>query len=126
MQFRNRRDSRMTRLLRVGRAYKYGQRHCSKGNKLSYHPPTKGSIGAASLMRVRPEKNVRRFYALEVEVDLFGCVLLARNWGRLGTTGRTRHDAHETVASALGALATLERTKRRRGYWGPKISVVGL
>lgn len=107
----------MTRLLRVGLTYKYGWRHSSEGNKLSDHPPSKGSIDAVSLLRVRPEKNERRFYALAVEVDLFGCSLLARHWGRLGTDGRTRHDVHETVAAALGALATLERTKRRRGYW---------
>ncbi len=107
----------MTRLHRVGLTYKYGWRHSSEGNKLSDHPPTKGSIDAVSLIRVRPEKNERRFYALAVEVDLFGCSLLARNWGRLGTTGRTRYDVHETAAAALGALATLERTKRRRGYW---------
>lgn len=87
---------------------------------MSDHPPTKGSIGAISLIRVRPEKNERRFYALAVDVDLFGCALLARLWGRLGTTGRLRLDAHETVATALGALATLERTKRRRGYWDRK------
>lgn len=83
---------------------------------MPYHSPVKGRTGAVSLMRVRPEKNERRFYALAVDVDLFGCALLARHWGRLGTTGRMRLESHETVAAALGALATLERTKRRRGY----------
>ena len=69
------------------------------------------------LMRVRPDKNERRFYTLTVDVDLFNCALLVRHWGRLGTSGRTRFEAHQSVAVALAALATLERTKRRRGYW---------
>jgi WGR domain len=47
---------------------------------------------------------------------LFGRALLARHWGRLGTTGRMRLESHQSVAAALCALATLERTKRRRGY----------
>jgi predicted DNA-binding WGR domain protein len=70
-----------------------------------------------SLMRVRPDKNERRFYTLTVDVDLFGCALLVRRWGRLGTYGRARLEAHQTVSAALAALATLARTKRRRGYW---------
>ena len=70
-----------------------------------------------SLIRVRPDKNERRFYALSVDVDLFGCPLLVRCWGRLGTSGRMRLEAHQSVAAALAALATLARTKRRRGYW---------
>jgi predicted DNA-binding WGR domain protein len=69
------------------------------------------------LMRVRPDKNERRFYTLTVDVDLFGCALLVRRWGRLGTYVRTRLEAHQTVSAALAALATLARTKRRRGYW---------
>jgi predicted DNA-binding WGR domain protein len=69
-----------------------------------------------SLVRIRPEKNEWRFYALTVDLDLFGCALLARNWGRLGTSGRARLEAHQSIAAALGALKMLERTKRRRGY----------
>jgi predicted DNA-binding WGR domain protein len=72
---------------------------------------------AVSLIRVRPEKNERRFYVLTVDVDLFGYALLVRHWGRIGTSGRTRFEAHQGVAAALAALAKLERTKRRRGYW---------
>jgi predicted DNA-binding WGR domain protein len=72
---------------------------------------------SVSLIRVRPDRNERRFYALAVDVDLFNCALLVRRWGRLGTSGRTRLEAHHSVAAALAALAKLERTKRRRGYW---------
>ena len=35
---------------------------------------------AASLIRVRPERNEWRFYRMEVWPDLFGHVLLLRQW----------------------------------------------
>jgi WGR domain len=40
---------------------------------------------AASLIRVRPERNEWRFYRMEVWPDLFGRALLLRQWGRIGT-----------------------------------------
>ena len=73
--------------------------------------PTDATV---SLMRVRPDKNERRFYTQTVDIDLFGCALLVCRWGRLGTYGRTRLETHQTVSAALAALATLARTKRRR------------
>jgi predicted DNA-binding WGR domain protein len=76
--------------------------------------PTDATV---SLIRVRPDKNERRFYVLTVDVDLFGCALLVRHWGRLGTSGRMRLDAHQSVSAAVAALAMLARTKRRREYW---------
>jgi predicted DNA-binding WGR domain protein len=84
---------------------------------VSDHPTIEASNRSISLIRVRPEKNEWRFYALAVDLDLFGCPLLVRHWGRLGTSGRTRLECHQSIAAALVALATLERTKRRRGYW---------
>ena len=39
---------------------------------------------AASLIRVRPERNEWRFYRMEVWPDLFGRALLLRQWGRIG------------------------------------------
>ncbi|GAC1486276.1 MAG: hypothetical protein NVS2B11_12080 [Acetobacteraceae bacterium] len=71
---------------------------------------------AASLVRIRPERNEWRFYRLEVWPDLFGRALLVRHWGRLGTAGRRRLDPHPDPGAALNALARLARTKRRRGY----------
>lgn len=87
------------------------------GRVLSEHPTTEASNRTTSLIRVRPEKSERRFYVLAVDVDLFGCVLLVRHWGRLGTSGRMKLECHQSVPAALVALATLERSKRRRGYW---------
>jgi predicted DNA-binding WGR domain protein len=71
---------------------------------------------AASLIRVRPERNEWRFYRLEVWPDLFGRALLVRHWGRIGTQGRRRLDPHPDPGAALNAFAVLLRAKRRRGY----------
>jgi predicted DNA-binding WGR domain protein len=68
------------------------------------------------LNRIRLEKNERRFYAFEITADIFGCTLLSRNWGRIGTPGRLRLDPHPSVEVALTALQRMEQSKRRRGY----------
>ena len=70
----------------------------------------------ASLARIRPNINEWRFYRLEVWPDLFGRALLMRQWGRIGTEGRRRLDAHPDPGSALNALAAIARAKRHRGY----------
>jgi predicted DNA-binding WGR domain protein len=70
----------------------------------------------AALTRIRPEKNERRFYHLEIWPDLFGRTMLVRRWGRIGTSGRQRLDPHPDAGAAFNALAQLVRAKRRRGY----------
>ena len=68
------------------------------------------------LGRIRPEQNQRRFYAALVTADLFGNILLFRNWGRIGTGGRVRLDLYSGAPEAMTALEKLRRTKHRRGY----------
>jgi predicted DNA-binding WGR domain protein len=70
----------------------------------------------ASLIRIQPERNMRRFYRMEVWPDLFGRALLMRQWGRVGTEGRRRLDPHPDPGAACNALADILRAKRRRGY----------
>jgi len=69
-----------------------------------------------SLRRVEPLRNMRRFYSLEVERDLFARVVLVRRWGRIGTAGKVRLDEHAGEREALAAMRALERQKIRRGY----------
>ena len=69
-----------------------------------------------SLRRIRPERNERRFYRMEVTADLFGTILLLRNWGRIGTDGRMLLEAFPNVGAAEDALARLATARRRRGY----------
>jgi predicted DNA-binding WGR domain protein len=68
------------------------------------------------LRRIRPEHNERRFYALAVRADLFGNIVLMRNWGRIGTGGSQREDLQCDFTSAAESLERLARKKRRRGY----------
>lgn len=68
------------------------------------------------LARIRPERNERRYYRLEIVTDLFGTVGLSRTWGRIGVSARLRFDPQPDYGSALNAFAALAGAKRRRGY----------
>jgi predicted DNA-binding WGR domain protein len=70
----------------------------------------------AALVRIQPERNMQRFYHMEVSRDLFGRAVLVRHWGRLGTRGRKRLDPYADPGAAINALAVILRAKRRRGY----------
>lgn len=59
---------------------------------------------------------MRRFYALSTQPTLFGEMWLIRNWGRIGTTGKTMVQTFDGGAEAVEASGRLERAKRRRGY----------
>ena len=71
---------------------------------------------AVTLRRLEPSRNVARFYALAVERDLFDRVVVVRQWGRLGTAGRTRLDEYPDEGRAAEAMMRLETSKRSRGY----------
>jgi predicted DNA-binding WGR domain protein len=69
-----------------------------------------------TLRRIEPAKNMARFYALEVEQDLFGRPVLVRHWGRIGSAGKIRLDEHTGEGEAWSALQKLQAAKRRKGY----------
>lgn len=69
-----------------------------------------------TLRRIRPDRNERRFYRLGVATDLFGTILLLRNWGRIGTDGRQRADVFPSTWEAQAAMARIAERKRLRGY----------
>ena len=60
--------------------------------------------------------NMNRFYRLTVTRDLFGTVVLLREWGRIGTYCRRRFDEKENSEEAERDAARLARQKLRRGY----------
>ena len=68
------------------------------------------------LRRVEPERNVARFYALMIERDLFGRVILVRHWGRIGSKGRERAEVHTDEGGGAQAMSNLAVAKRQRGY----------
>lgn len=71
---------------------------------------------AVELERREPQRNMYRFYRLELERDLLGAVIARRSWGRIGTKGQTKARAFATDGEARAELLLLERRKRRRGY----------
>jgi predicted DNA-binding WGR domain protein len=68
------------------------------------------------LRRIDPALNMRRFYRLDVQPDLFGGVSLMKQWGRIGTWGRMMMESFDTEELALAALQRQAGRKRRRGY----------
>ena len=73
-------------------------------------------MSATVLHRTDPEKNMRRFYRLDVQPDLFGQWCFIREWGRIGRAGQVRMVPYATATEAREALARQQRSKERRGY----------
>jgi predicted DNA-binding WGR domain protein len=79
------------------------------------HDAAAGWFGV-TLRRVDPAKNMARFYALDVQADLFGAIMLMRQWGRISTGGRIAGEPYASVALGCSALRRQAERKRRRGY----------
>lgn len=57
-----------------------------------------------------------RFYRLSVERDLFGCLVVLREWGRIGTRGQRLAEPCLHERDAQQRVLRLAAVKRRRGY----------
>ncbi|MCL4068933.1 WGR domain-containing protein [Pseudomonas sp. GX19020] len=68
------------------------------------------------LQRIDPERNMRRFYAAEIQPTLFGGVSVVRRWGRIGGPGRVMLETFDHAEEAQAALTKLVMAKQRRGY----------
>ena len=68
------------------------------------------------LDRHDPDRNMARYYRLDIVPDLFGGVVLVRNWGRIGHRGQERQHWFQDRAAALKEQAAWARRKQRRGY----------
>lgn len=73
-------------------------------------------MSAVILHRIDPSRNMRRFYRLDVQPDLFGLWLLMREWGRIGRPGQTRIMSFVSKDEAQDALQNQRRAKEKRGY----------
>lgn len=73
-------------------------------------------MSAITLARTDKEKNMARFYRLDVQPSLFGEWSLVREWGRIGRAGTVRVEAYPTRGKADLALISKWAEKRRRGY----------
>lgn len=66
--------------------------------------------------RIDPTQNMRRFYRMHIQPDLFGGATLFKEWGRIGTAGRQRIEPYADTGQAVDALAVHPQAKARRGY----------
>jgi predicted DNA-binding WGR domain protein len=73
---------------------------------------------AITLHRIDPARNMRRFYRLDVQPDLFGGFAVVKEWGRIGARGRMMDELYATEAIAAAAMQRQADRKRRRGYIG--------
>lgn len=64
-------------------------------------------MNAAHLRRIGPARNMRRFYRFDVQPDLFGGVLLVKEWGRIGARGRRVAERKSPVRSRSWGRAPL-------------------
>lgn len=78
--------------------------------------PTHVSPASALLHRIDPARNMRRFYRLEILPDLFGGVILKREWGHIGARGQSKARWFEDPAAASAALLRQAQRKAKRGY----------
>jgi predicted DNA-binding WGR domain protein len=78
--------------------------------------PHRTNMPAITLARIDVTRNMRRFYLIDVQPDLFGEWSLIREWGRLGQSGRRHIDVYPSESAAVTALERQAYIKRRRGY----------
>ena len=71
---------------------------------------------SVDLKRIDPSLNMRRFYSMSVQPDLFGGASLVREWGRIGSRGQMLLERLDDEGRAVNALMKLSATKKRRGY----------
>jgi predicted DNA-binding WGR domain protein len=65
---------------------------------------------------IDPAQNMRRFYRLDIERDLFGGFFLTKQWGRIGARGQIKAERFNAEALATAALQKQAERKRRKGY----------
>ena len=84
-----------------------------------YHSPIQLDVFPTDVQmrRIDPARNMRRFYRLSVQRDLFGRASLVREWGRIGYRGQTLVEQHDDEGRAVNSLMKLSATKQRRGYY---------
>jgi predicted DNA-binding WGR domain protein len=71
---------------------------------------------ALHLRRIDGGRNMRRFYLIDVQPDLFGQFLLVKEYGRIGTRGRLVDESYDNEDLATEAMRRQAERKRQRGY----------
>jgi predicted DNA-binding WGR domain protein len=82
------------------------------------NPPRDGGMNmpAVILHRIDHDRNMSRYYRLDVQPDLFGEWGVVREWGRIGQAGRYCVDPYPTAAQAEERMQFQQAAKQGRGY----------
>jgi predicted DNA-binding WGR domain protein len=74
-------------------------------------------MGIQRFVKVDPEKNLRRWYAIAWGQTLFGAWAVVRMWGRLeGNWSRCRIEEFVTEDEAAAEAKTQVERRQKRGY----------
>jgi predicted DNA-binding WGR domain protein len=68
------------------------------------------------LTRCDPGRNIDWLSVMRLETDLFGSIVLMREWGRIGGASRALRRPFATAGAADKACDVVRRGKIRRGY----------
>ena len=71
---------------------------------------------AVFLQRFDDQKNLARFYEVDVCRTLLGDWAVVYRWGRIGTHGRTQQDWFSSAVEADEAHLERVKQKKKRGY----------
>jgi predicted DNA-binding WGR domain protein len=66
-----------------------------------------------------PDRNMARYYWMEIAPDLFGQPCLIRSWGRIGKNGQCKQHQCADEKEAVELFLNILRKKRGRGYCPP-------
>ncbi|MFC1758475.1 WGR domain-containing protein [Planctomycetota bacterium] len=73
-------------------------------------------MASITLYRIDQDKNMRRFYRIDVQKDLFGVWMLTREWGRIGRSGQKLIHSFQSELEAEKVMHQYQSWKQRRGY----------
>jgi predicted DNA-binding WGR domain protein len=68
------------------------------------------------LTKIEPERNMARFYALDLQPNLFGEWSAIKEWGRIGRAGQGRSALYAERVQAETAFSRELGRRIRRGY----------
>ncbi len=77
------------------------------------------------MTRVDPERNMARWYEIDLQPTLFGEFTVARHWGRIGTAGQSKTFWFDDETTADQAAKSVFAAKARRGYVAAKSAAEG-
>lgn len=68
------------------------------------------------MTRIDPEKNMARWYEIDVQPTLFGEYTVERYWGRIGSSGHSKTFWFNDAPTADQMAKSVSAIKVRRGY----------